>query len=262
VIYLQEHVQGVPKLVSERRLFDAVDVLLTMQNSCGGFASYELVRAPSSILELINPAEVFGNIMTEYTYPECTTSAVTALSIFRQHFPEYRKNEIETTVRRAIGYISKSQRDDGSWFGSWGICFTYATMFAIECLSLNGETYHSSEKVRKACEFLRSKQKLDGGWGETYMSCVTGTYAEHPESQVVQTAWALLGLIHGKYPKRQPLERAVRLIMSRQLPDGSWAQESIEGIFNKTCAIAYPNFKFSFTIWALGKAHKYLEQLE
>jgi len=42
--------------------------------------------------------------------------------------------------------------------------------------------------------------------------------------------------------------------------DGSWAQEAIEGIFNRTCAISYPNFKFSFTIWMLGKAHKYLEE--
>jgi len=43
--------------------------------------------------------------------------------------------------------------------------------------------------------------------------------------------------------------------------DGSWAQESIEGVFNKNVAISYPNFKFSFTIWMLGKAHKYLADL-
>lgn len=42
-------------------------------------------------------------------------------------------------------------------------------MFALESLSLNGETYTNSASVKKACEFLRSKQKLDGGWGETYM---------------------------------------------------------------------------------------------
>ncbi|KAF8328406.1 terpene synthase [Cantharellus anzutake] len=262
IIYLQKHAEGAPELVSNERLCDAVDTLLTMQNSNGGFASYELVRAPSRLLEMINPAEVFGNIMTDYTYPECTTSVVTALTIFKQYQPEYRRNEIDTTIRRAISYIHKSQRADGSWFGSWGICFTYATMFALESLSQNGETYNSSESVKKACEFLRSKQKLDGGWGETYMSCVSGVYTEHPESLVVQTSWALLGLIHAKYPKRQPLERAVRLIMTRQLPDGSWAHEAIEGIFNKNCAIAYPNFKFSFTIWALGKAHKYLQTID
>lgn len=42
-------------------------------------------------------------------------------------------------------------------------------MFALESLALNEETYEQSESVRRACEFLRGKQKLDGGWGETYM---------------------------------------------------------------------------------------------
>lgn len=50
---------GAPQLVSERRLCDAVDILLSMQNPNGGFASYELVRAPQW-LEYLNPAEVFG----------------------------------------------------------------------------------------------------------------------------------------------------------------------------------------------------------
>jgi lanosterol synthase len=46
-----------PDLVSEQRLYDAVDVLLSMQNGDGGFASYEVIRGPK-LLELINPAEV------------------------------------------------------------------------------------------------------------------------------------------------------------------------------------------------------------
>lgn len=48
-----------PSLVSERRLCDAVDVMLSLQNSDGGFASYEKIRGPA-FLEWINPAEVFG----------------------------------------------------------------------------------------------------------------------------------------------------------------------------------------------------------
>jgi hypothetical protein len=45
-----------------------------------------------------------------------------------------------------------------------------------------------------------------------------------------------------------------------QFQDGSWAQEAIEGIFSRTCAISYPNFKFTFTVWMLAKAQKYLEE--
>ena len=93
---------------------DAVDCMLTLQNPNGGFASYELIRGPSW-LEWLNPAEVFGqfvrfssifqracltngfagDIMIEYCYPECTTSVITALSIFRKHYPDYRAADIQ-----------------------------------------------------------------------------------------------------------------------------------------------------------------------
>lgn len=42
-------------------------------------------------------------------------------------------------------------------------------MFAIESLALAGETYQNSESVRKACDFLLSKQMDCGGWGESYL---------------------------------------------------------------------------------------------
>ena len=51
----------------------AIETILSLQNPSGGFASYELVRG-SPLLELLNPAEVFANIMIEYPYVECTTA--------------------------------------------------------------------------------------------------------------------------------------------------------------------------------------------
>ncbi|KAJ1034980.1 hypothetical protein NDA18_000585 [Ustilago nuda] len=259
VIMLQENVAYLGKQVSRERMHDSIDLLLTMQNSGGGFASYERINGPA-MLELINPAEVFGDIMIEYTYPECTTSVVTALLKFTK-IDDYRKQDIESTVYSAVKYILKAQRKDGSWFGSWAICFTYATMFAVESLMLAGHTYENSDAIRKACEFLESKQMLDGGWGETYESCVKGVYTHAAKSQVVQTAWVVITLLHAKYPKKDQIKKAVKVIMDRQLSDGSWAQEQIEGIFNRNCkcAISYPNYKFSFTIWALGKAARELD---
>jgi squalene cyclase len=51
-------------------MHDTVDLLLTLQNTNGGFASYELVRAPVWI-EQLNAAEVFGapysNVHTWFT---------------------------------------------------------------------------------------------------------------------------------------------------------------------------------------------------
>jgi lanosterol synthase len=226
-----QKLHGYKPLISETRIRDAVDVLLTMQNKhSGGFASYEPQRG-SELLEYLNAAEVFGRIMVEYDYPECTTAVVTVLSLF-QTFSDYRSAEIKKAKEEALKYIRRAQRADGSWYGSWGICFTYAGMFALESLASVGETYANSARVKRGCEFLLSKQMADGGWGESYKSCEQKRYVQHEKSQVVQTAWVCIALMVAGYPEQAPLKKALTMIMSRQQPNGEWLQEAIEGVFN------------------------------
>ncbi|ODQ50878.1 terpene synthase [Saitoella complicata NRRL Y-17804] len=250
-VLMLQNLPSYPKLISDRRLCDAIDVLLTMQNADGGFASYEPIRGPYW-LEKINPAEVFGKIMIEYSYPECSTAVLTALSLFRKRHPEYRAKEIQKTIDGIVRYLHNEQREDGSWYGAWGICFTYASMFATESLASVGLKYENSETQRKACEFLLDRQMDDGGWGETYKSCEMGVYSQHEKSQVVQTAWALLALMQAGCPDKEAIKRGMKLIMERQQPNGEWLQESIEGVFNKNCMISYPNYKLYFPIKAVG----------
>lgn len=80
----------------------------------------------------------------------------------------YLDVDLSRTINRAIDYLHDAQTQEGGWVGSWGICFSYAAMFALESLSLVGETYENSKYSRKACQFLLSKQRADGGWGESY----------------------------------------------------------------------------------------------
>ncbi len=231
-VLMLQHKSGYQTLVSDARIRDAIDTLLTMQNASGGFASYEPQRG-SEYLEYLNAAEVFGRIMVEYDYPECSTAVVTALRLFSKHDPQYRKADISKALDGALAYIRNAQRADGSWYGSWGICFTYAGMFALESLASVGETYENSPRVKKACAFLIGKQRDDGGWGESYKSCETGTYVQR-ESQIVMTSWAIIGLMVAEYPDRAAIERGVQLIMRRQQRNGEWLQEGIEGVFNKS----------------------------
>ncbi|PKS07236.1 hypothetical protein jhhlp_005838 [Lomentospora prolificans] len=251
VILLQK-TEGYPQLIDDQRIFDAIDTLLVYQNDTGGCASYECRRG-GEYLEMLNAAEVFGRIMIEYDYPECTTACVMALSLFHKHWPDYRGAEIEAWIKRAVSWIKTNQRPDGSWYGSWGICFTYAAMFALESLASVGETYETSRYSKAGCEFLLSKQREDGGWSESYKACEDMTWHEHPTgSLVVQTAWALIALMEAGYPHVEPLRRGIKLIMDRQKDNGEWLQEGIEGVFNKSCMISYPNYKFTFTMKALG----------
>ncbi len=170
VIILQK-TPGFPTMIKDQRIFDAIDTLLTYQSPSGGCSSYEPPRA-GEWLEMLNAAEVFGKIMVEYDYPECTTAVVTALSLFRKHWPEYRKADIATFLDRAVRWIKIAQKPHGGWYGSWGICFTYASMFALESLASVGEIYSTSGPSKRGCEFLISKQRHDGGWSESYKACI------------------------------------------------------------------------------------------
>jgi lanosterol synthase len=166
-VLVLQRTPGYPTLLEDQRIYDAIDTILTYQNPSGGCSSYEPTRG-GEWLEMLNAAEVFGRIMIEYDYPECTTAVVTALSLFSKYYPSYRPEDIDKFKTRAVDYVRRAQYPDGSWYGSWGICFTYAGMFALESLASIGETYENSEHSRRGCDFLIAHQRLDGGWSESY----------------------------------------------------------------------------------------------
>ena len=41
-------------------------------------------------------------------------------------------------------------------------------------------------------------------------------------------------MIEAGFPDKEPLRKAVELIMQRQQENGEWLQEAIEGVFNKS----------------------------
>lgn len=56
-------------------------------------------------------------------------------------------------------------------YGSWGVCFTYGLWFGVKGLVAAERTYGTCSSIRKACDFILSKQLSSGGWGESYLSC-------------------------------------------------------------------------------------------
>lgn len=137
------------------------------------------------------------------------------------------------------------------------MCFTYGAWFGCEALAVAGEDASTpGTPARRAADFLLSKQRPDGGWGESYLSCQDKEYAqlEGDVSHCVNTAWALQALVAVKYHlvDRAPLDAAARCLVAQQLASGDWPQQHISGVFNRNCAITYANYRNVFPIWALG----------
>ncbi|XP_077393557.1 lanosterol synthase [Festucalex cinctus] len=254
VMLLRELCPSVGEPVAPQRLYDAVNVLLSMRNTDGGFATYETKRG-GRLLELLNPSEVFGDIMIDYTYVECTSAVMQALQHFHTIHPQHCTQEIRKTLADGLDYCRRVQRPDGSWEGSWGVCFTYGTWFGLEAFACLGHGYQrkACAEVRNACRFLLDRQMADGGWGEDFESCEQRRYVHSSSPQIHNTCWALLGLMAVRHPDQQAIERGVKLLIDKQLPNGDWPQENISGVFNKSCAISYTSYRNVFPIWTLGR---------
>ncbi|CAM0908395.1 unnamed protein product [Alopecurus aequalis] len=226
--------------IEEEKLYDAIDCLLSFM--------------------ILNPTQGFKNIVIDHPTIEVTASALDAFVLFKELYPQYRDKEIGQCMKSSSNFIQNEQRKDGSWYGTWGICFTYGTYFALKGLTAAGRTYENSSSIRKACNFLLSKQQSSGGWGETYVATETEDYVDSGTPHAVVTAWAMLALIHGGQTEVDPvpLQRGAQVLINMQLDTGEFPQQEHIGSANSAFFFNYPNYRNCFPIMALGELRRRL----
>ena len=109
--------------------------------------------------------------------------------------------------------------------------------------------------IRRGAEWLRARQRDDGGWGEdnsTYFEpAMAGT---GPRSTTFQTAWALLGLIEAGEGGGEAVRRGVRYLLDCQEPDGMWHDvEFTAPGFPRVFYLKYHGYTRYFPLWALAR---------
>jgi squalene-hopene/tetraprenyl-beta-curcumene cyclase len=157
-------------------------------------------------------------------------------------------------VARAVDYLRRTQRADGSWFGRWGMNYIYGTWSVLCALNAAGID-HAAPEMRKAVDWLAAIQNDDGGWGEdgsSYKLDYRG-YEAAP-STASQTAWAVLGLMAAGDVDHAAVARGIKYLANTQGTDGFWDEPRYTATgFPRVFYLRYHGYSKFFPLWALAR---------
>ncbi len=162
-------------------------------------------------------------------------------------------------IERALAFIRREQEPDGSWFGRWGANYIYGTWSVLVCLQAAGVDL-SEPWVRKAVDWLKARQRPDGGWGEgleTYEAgggSGLGGKGFAKESTASQTAWALMGLMSAGEVESEQVARGVKWLADAPRDGARWQEDLYTGTgFPKVFYLKYHGYPAFFPLWAMAR---------
>lgn len=230
----------------------AIEWMLGLQSKNGGFGAFD-ANCDREYLNMI-PFADHGALLDPPT--EDVSGRVLlclALSGMREQYQE--------EIQRCIAYLREKQRPDGAWWGRWGSNYIYGTWSALAGLALVGEDV-TQPYIRKAVEWLKSRQNADGGWGETNDSYFDPSLAgiNNGDSSPDRTSWALLGLFAVGEGHSPEVRRGVEYLLSEQRQNGLWSHPSHNAPgFPRVYYLKYHGYTAFFPLWALTKYHQLVQ---
>ncbi len=118
----------------------------------------------------------------------------------------YGYNRSHPAIEKGVQYLIRTQEEDGSWYGRWGVDYVYGTFLALRGLAAAGVSDREAY-VQRGLEWVRSIQNFDGGWGEScesYQQQELRGRAEHSFTDRVGRAGAAG---RRRYHQHQPARR-------------------------------------------------------
>ena len=157
-------------------------------------------------------------------------------------------------LARAVDYLRRTQMEEGSWHGRWGMNYIYGTWSVLCALNAAGVDPASPE-LRRAVAWLVRIQNPDGGWGEdgaSYKLDYRGY--ERAPSTASQTAWALLGLMAAGEVDHPAVKRGIDYLARTQGDDGFWNEPRYTATgFPRVFYLRYHGYPKFFPLWALAR---------
>ena len=156
-------------------------------------------------------------------------------------------------VARGLDYLRREQEKDGSWFGRWGTNYIYGTWSVLCAFNAAGED-PKAPHIRKAVDWLKSRQRDDGGWGEDGASYWPERRSEAKASTASQTAWAVLGLMAAGEVKSEAVSRGIQYLLDAPRQGARWDEEWFTAVgFPRVFYLRYHGYAAYFPLWALAR---------
>jgi squalene-hopene/tetraprenyl-beta-curcumene cyclase len=221
----------------------AAEWIRGMQSKNGGFASFDRDNTHYYLNHI--PFADHGALLDPPT-EDVTARCIALLSLVDR--TGYR-----SAIEAAIGYLKNTQQTNGAWYGRWGTNYIYGTWSVLSALEIAGEDPHQAY-IRRAVEWLKQIEHIDGGWGESNDSYYPGKENQAHTSTAYSTAWAMLALMACGETDSPALERAAKYLLLRQGSDGQWHDESFTAPgFPRVFYLKYHGYTKYFPLWALAR---------
>ena len=147
-------------------------------------------------------------------------------------------------ARRALAYLRRHQRPDGSFDSLWFRAYTCGTAAVVEALV--DLDLVDDPVVHRAAEWLRAHQNADGGWGDGRGA---GSTAE-------ETAWATAALLRlGSAHYHEAAGRGIEWLLANQREDGGW-DVAVIGLYYSSLAYSNTFYALSYPLVALSRYRK------
>jgi squalene-hopene/tetraprenyl-beta-curcumene cyclase len=243
VLMALHRVQGIEPERRRRSIDRGLAWFLGMQGSDGGWGSFD---ADNNRLIFNNIPFADHGALLDPSTEDLTGRGLELLGTLGE-------DPSHPAARRGIAFIRRTQADDGSWYGRWGVNYIYGTWQALVGLAAVGVPT-DDQIMKRGANWLLTHQHACGGWGESADSYEQTELRGQGPVTASQTAWALLGLMAAGLTNHKAVERGIYYLIDTQREGGGWDEPEFTGTgFPRVFYLRYHYYPIYFPLLALSQ---------